>query len=111
MKLKVPYDISNFTYDDPEFIKNLSQTINALAQIINGRINFSENCQVRIASVTFNSANVQQAINHGLNKVPSGFIMIGSKAAVRVYNGTTPNSAQVMYLQADVATTANLMIF
>ena len=112
MKIKVPYEVSNFeSTDAPGFLSTLARALNTVVQVINGRINFVENCQVKIVTVVFNAVNTQQAIQHGLNKIPTGFIMVGTRAAVRVYNGTNVNSSQTIYLQADVATTVTLMIF
>lgn len=111
MRVKLPIDISNLTVEDPQFISFLSQIINAMVTILNGDISFSDNFRGRIVNVVFNAANTQQAINHSLNKIPTGYLNIGSKAATQLYNGVTASTTQTIWLQSTAATTVNVLIF
>jgi len=111
MRVDLPYDVSNFTYEDTDFISNLAQAINRICQLLNGKITYFDNFDCKTVSFTFNAANAQQVVLHGLNRIPAGYFVIGSKAAVQVYNGANKNTTQALYVQATVATTVTLLIF
>lgn len=111
MKISLPIDTSNLKVDDPQYTSYTSQLFSAILQVLNGEITFNDNCKTTFLTVVFNSANVQQSLVHGLNKIPMGYILVGSKVATQLYDGTTPSSAQAIYLKSTVATTARVLIF
>ena len=85
-RISIPYDISSYTYDDPNFISNLAAMISALGNAVNGQLTFSDNFNCSILTCTFNKANIQQVFSHGLLRIPKGYIVIGSLAATNIYN-------------------------
>ena len=111
MKLKLPISISNLKADDPNFVIFLSQIFQQLNTILNGDVGFTDNCKTDLVTVTFNAANKQQAIAHGLNQIPTGYFVVRSSAALQLYDGSTAWTPQALYVQSTVATKASLLIF
>lgn len=111
MKIPIPYDISNYSYADPDFVRNLANVMNAIGYIVNGKLTFSDNFDCILISCTFNKANTQQAFLHGLNRIPKGYIITGKQAAAQVYDGTNASTIQFIYLASTVATTVRMLIF
>lgn len=111
MKITVPYDISNFVYTDPDFIRNLAITINTIAQILNGNINFADNVSCRLLTCSFQKANTDQAFLHNLNRLPKGYFIVGKLASTDIYNGLNGNTVQFIYLRSTVVTAVNVIVF
>lgn len=111
MRIKLPIEVSNMSADDPRFVTSVAQTFNALALMLNGQISFIDNCKTSSVVVVFAAANKQQSVPHTLNKVPLGYIMIGSKAAAQIFDGTSGNTPQTLFVQSTVATTVRLLVF
>lgn len=82
-----------------------------LSQIVNNGISFADNFDSAILTVTFSAANTEQAISHGLGRVPAGYICIGSAAATTLYDGSSANTSSLLYLRATVATSARILVF
>lgn len=82
-----------------------------LQRIVNGDLEFGANIKANIVNVNFTSANTQQAIGHGLGKVPSGYLMISSNAATQVYNGESGSSSSTIYLKSTQPAVVGLMFF
>jgi hypothetical protein len=52
------------------------------------------------------------AVPHTLGKVPAGYIVCGQNAAGSVYDGSTANTPDTLYLKSDVASKAfRLIVF
>lgn len=111
MKFTLPIDITNMDAGDQDLVRAIAVTFQSLTSIINGRIGLTDNLQTHFVTVTFNKANVQQAVIHELGKIPTGYIQVGSKAAAQVYDGTQANTIGTIYLQSSVVTTVRLLIF
>lgn len=78
---------------------------------INGGINFGTNINGNIIDVIFTAANTEQAVTHSLNKIPTGYVMMGTSASTVLYNGSTTNTVTVMYLKASAAATVKIFVF
>jgi hypothetical protein len=110
MKITATPDISNVeTLDD--VTRYTTQCLTQIVSVLNNNISFSDNFKATIASVTFPTANSEQAVDHGLGKVPTGYILAGASAATSIYNGTTANTDSKIYLKSSVATSVTLIIF
>jgi hypothetical protein len=86
VRIKPPLEVSNLEPSDPNFVNYVAQILNSIISVVNGEISFVDNFKGRILTVVFNTADLQQAVNHGLNKIPVGYLNLGSKAATVVYN-------------------------
>lgn len=109
MKLSLPLELSNLTGD--EFCKKCSQFLNDIVTVINGHISLSSNTDSSIQSVTFTAINSQQPIAHKLNRLPVGYIVIGSSVAMKVYNDLTPGDTKNIYVRSDTLGNATIFVF
>lgn len=111
MKLTIPINTTNLDPEDPLFSQFITQLFDQILTVLNGEIGFTDNCKVSLATCVFNTPNVEQAFTHNLNKIPSGYIQMGSVLAAQVYDGVSKNTNQIFYLRSSVATTVRLLIF
>ena len=110
-KITAPITMNNLNTSDPNYNVYLSQLLNQMQSIINGRISLTDNCYTQLISAQFKSANTNQAFPHSLNKIPTGYILVGAQAATNLYDGTQGNSVNTIYLRSTVATTARILVF
>lgn len=94
--------------DQPRFISIVLEQIIAA---LNSGLDFSTNFAGNTVSVVFASASAEQAISHNLGREPVGYIPVGLTTAMTVYNGSSANTAKVIYLQSSAVGTATLFIF
>jgi hypothetical protein len=111
MQLSVPIDIRNMKSNDPMFVAFTAQLLRQIIFVLNGNVDFQDNCGGEILSLTFLKANTSQAFGHGIGKIPRGYFQIGANAAASLYNGTSSNTTGVIYLQCTVATTVKILLF
>lgn len=111
MRIKLPIDTSNLDPGSEQFVSFVSQVLNGILNILNGNVQFTDNCLSELITVTFNSANVQQAISHKLGRLPSGYILCGSRAATTLYDGASPSTTSSVFIQSTVATTVKILVF
>ncbi len=110
MKIKTIQDISNVqSWEDLR--RYSSQSINDLVTVVNGKIDFVDNCSTSLAPVQFTKANVEVEVKHSLGRVPSGYIVAGKSASFDIYNGASPNTDSTIYVKGTVAGTATLLVF
>jgi len=110
-KITVPVTMNNLTTSDPSYNTYLSQLLGQIQNILNGHVSLTDNCQTQIVSAQFHAANANQGFPHTLNKIPSGYILVGAAAATNIYNGTQANTVNTIYLQSTVATSASVLVF
>lgn len=82
-----------------------------IAQQINGKLDFATNFNGKLLSVTFAAANTQVSVAHGLGRVPQGYIITMDDSGVKVFNGTTSNTATTLYLRASGPGTVGLLVY
>jgi hypothetical protein len=110
-KIKAVTDVGNV-----ESIENLrrylQQTLSLIVETINGNLELNDNIKLKIVEINFVESNVDTSIAHGLNKIPTGFIQIGSNVASIVYSGVRPADSQFLYLKSNVSPAkVKLLIF
>lgn len=110
MKLTLPFDLSNLGTSD-DFNRYGSQSIKQIIDVINGKLNFQDNIESQIVSVSFGTANQDVSASHSLRRVPTGFIPVGLSAAMIVYNGSTSNTDGIIYLRSSAVGTAQVLVF
>ena len=111
MKINYPANLSNKQVTDDNFISNLSKFLTDVASALSGGISITDNCDIRILSITFSIANNELAITHSLNRIPAGYILVSTKAPTQIYDGVSANDKQSLYLRSTVATTVNVLVF
>jgi len=82
-----------------------------IVSTVNGKLDFQTNFNCTLISVPFTAANTQQAILHGLGRVPVGYIKTRASANMEVFDGTSGNTSNVLYLQASAPGTVGLLIY
>ncbi len=81
-----------------------------VTQVVNGQLDFS-NFNAKSVSVTFLSANSTVAVNHGLSRIPLGYLVQSLTANMVIFNGTSGNTTSILYLQSSAAGTASLLVY
>lgn len=96
-------------------IKDLARYVtNLFTQILkqaNGNLDFVQN--VRAAGpypITFNVTNSDLTFAHSLSRSPTGFLIINSSVAMRVYQGVTPWTQSNITLRSDTVGVATLYV-
>lgn len=83
-----------------------------LREILNNGLNFSDNFNGYLTTITTSAApGTETAIAHGLKRVPVGCIVIEKDKAAHIYLGASGKDATNYYVRSDVASvTATLLI-
>jgi len=74
-------------------------------------LQFDQNLKTSTVDVSFTAANTQVPINHGLGRVPTGYIQAKSNVAARVYDGGSANTDSVLYLKSDAIANVKVIVF
>lgn len=97
--------------DDEEFRRFASASIQALIDVVDGKIEFGTNVKGQIVSVTF-LANTVTAVPHTLGYVPMGYIPISKSAAGDIFTARSGDwTSSTIYLQCNGAVAAKLFVF
>jgi len=68
--------------------------------------------RVYLTLTTDATPDTEFSIAHGLGYAPNGYLAVKSDKAANVYDGTTANTDELLYLRCDVASVAlRLMVF
>lgn len=78
---------------------------------VNGKLDFQTNFNGKIVTIVFTGSGVQSSVEHGLGRVPAGYITITQTTAMSLYNGTSTNTASTLYLMSNASGTATLLVF
>lgn len=109
MKLSASTDIDR---QDPEDVKRFTNiALEQIKQMLNNGLLISDNFNAKQLNITFSVANVDQAAIHGLGRVPTGYIVIGTTTALNVYDGASTSTSQVLYLRSSATGTARLVVY
>lgn len=109
MKITAAADVSNVKGDDVQ--RFVSAFLTQTQDAINGNLTFSENIKAKVVSVNFTSANNQVQVSHGLGQTPTGYILVGSSAAMSLYNGTSANTGELLYIRSSAVGSASVLVF
>lgn len=98
---------------DRELITALSNWSMVLKSILDGGISIDDNVDASRVSVTTHATpGTEFSVSHLLGKVPIGYIITGQSAAGSVYDGTTTNTKETLYLKSDVSSkTFRILVF
>lgn len=104
-------NVSN-TKNWEELQRYSSIVIQDIVNQVNGNLTFSDNMNVTIVEHDFTAVNVPFAVEHGLGRVPKGYIVIGITANTAVYQlGLNDMTDQVIYLLVNGTCQARFMFF
>lgn len=110
MKIKASGSLSNVEAiaDIKKFVSIFQdQVITA----INGNISFSDNVFAKLVNFTFPGANKTIGVAHGLGNLPAGYFLVGSNAALSLFDGDQKNTIDTLFLQSNAAGVARVMVF
>ena len=93
-----------------ELSRYYSIVVDEIKAILNGKISFSENVEVSSVSVTFTSAGTEVIVNHTLQVIPIGYVVIGRDSDFTVYDGITSWTAQYISLRASASGNARILV-
>jgi len=85
--------------------------LEAIISTINGKLDFQTNFNAKTVAVTFSAPSVDTAFIHGLGRVPQGYIVVGSTAAMSVYDGSGAGTESLLYLRSSAAGTARILVY
>lgn len=110
MKIKATPELSNLD-NLSDVTRYATQVIREIVDLINGNIRISDNLSVAIRDVNFTASNTEVRVEHGLNRIPSGYILVKSNVSTTIFDGDTSNSTTLIYLKASVAASTKVLIF
>ena len=89
---------------DKDLITSLSNWAFVLKSILDGGISINDNVDASVVSVDSHATpGTEFSVSHGLGKVPEGYIIMSSGGAGSVYDGTTANTKDTLYLRSDAS--------
>jgi len=104
----VNYDISDLRGD--AFIIQAARILRDVQLILNSGILLNDNISGKVVSVNFTVANSDVRIDHGLDRIPIGYVQIGQSVATTVYDGTTSTTKNNIFLRSSAIGTVKLLI-
>jgi len=102
MKITNFQSIQNVT-DLPSLVRYTNMDLNQILAVINGNIDLVDNCSTYVIPVSFAKADFTYAFTHNLGRIPQGYIQISKSGNMAIFDGTTPNSTQQIFLQSSMA--------
>jgi len=109
MRLSAAPDVERVKPED--LARYTSIFLTQVVELLNNNLSFADNFNAKILTITFSSANVEVATIHGLGRVPSGYIVLGSTAATSVYDGASANTSSLLYLRSSAVAQARVLVF
>lgn len=79
--------------------------------ILSKGITLSDNVKGVLLEVEFTVANTEVKIRHGLDFVPTNYLLCGSDVALSIYDGATAADKTYFYLRSSAAGNARVFIF
>lgn len=70
-----------------------------------------DNFRGNLVEVTFSAADTDVQVKHGLSYIPSNYFIIGTSAAMSVYDGNTDSTNTYIYLRSSATGTARVFLF
>ena len=96
----------------PEEFAALSRWMDQMHQRIQGGLSLTEDVNQRRVQVVFRGAGVETPVEHGLNRVPKGFMVAENKTAGAVISETArERTSNRIYLQSSVGGAKVTLLF
>lgn len=111
MKLTLPRNVSNLKTVE-ELGRFTQIAFDDIDNVLNGNVEFIENISVKKIDCLFSQANADTVFQHGLGRTPAGFFVVGLDVASIIYNATTANTTDLIYLRSSIANVnAKVMVY
>ena len=109
---RVTQDTSVDRHEDLKEVARFSSMLfDQIASLLNNGLRFSDNFDAKLLDITFSAASTNSALNHGLDRVPAGYLVLRRSANITVYDGTSSWNASTMYLGSSGAGTVKVLVF
>lgn len=109
MRLTTVQSISNLK-DAQELSRYLAPFVEDVTRILNGNVSLLDNVKGFLVDVVFSTVGTVQ-VRHTLKTIPSGYIVVKRSADVQVFDGSSENTDQFLYVQASAPGTVRLYVF
>jgi len=96
---------------DEDLKKHLNLFGEQVLQVLTNGLDFASNFNGKMLSMTFDAANTDASVQHGLGRVPVGYLVYQRSASMVVYDGSVANTASTLTLRASSAGTTSLIVF
>lgn len=93
---------------DKKFIY-IEKFMQAVKGVVNGNLEFAKNMLISSKTVTFAQGGVDVKIDHGLGRIPRGYLVISRDTINHVYDGVSPATESFIYLRAQGTLTAKIV--
>lgn len=113
MKINASPFLDNLTTLDAlkRFITVFSRNVQ---EAVNGNLSFSDNFNAVQLSVTFSGSGVDTVVEHQLDRVPVGYLVLRSTSPLIVYDGSQPTrvlTKTFVTLRASASGQCTLLLF
>src|SRR5215469_9223478 len=111
--MRIPGSLQETKGSFDTFIRMMAQMWNILATTINGNISFGDGTSINningtwINTVTPNTPNTDFTLNHNLQRLPVGYLIMKKSAACDIYTGSVAPTSTAVTLRA---TAGNVVI-
>lgn len=78
-------------------------------ETVNGNLELAVNNRLNIKTVLFSQANTDVVIEHGLGRIPNGYIVVGLNSSAVIFEGPLQKTVTTIGLRATVNCTAKLI--
>ena len=95
----------------PDIIRFVAIFADDVENVVNGQLEFGLNLKTSLITCVFEAINTEQGFNHGLDRVPQGYILVSSAVATTIFSGATSNTAEKIYLQSTALGSTKVLVF
>lgn len=99
------------TSKDDEKEKATTLFLKDVYNILNKGATLNDNIKGTLVSIEFTASNTNTVIRHGLDYVPSNYLICGTDSAIHVYDGSIEADKVFFYLRASAIGSARVFIF
>lgn len=89
----------------------IGDTMNRILQVVNGNLEIGFNLKMVVIDAVFSAANTSVRFEHGLGKVPTGYVLCKSNVSATIFDGTSDNTASTIFLQSSSVANTKVLIF
>ena len=79
--------------------------------ILNKGLVFADNIRGALLTITFDAADTETKIEHGLSYAPRNYLVFSASAAMVLYDGDTNTTVKNIYLKSSAAGVARVFVF
>lgn len=103
-------DVGNLTKLE-DLIRQCGIAFSRVSVAFNGGLDLADNVRGKVANITFLTANQETKIDHNLGYKPKGYFLIGSTAALSIYDGLNGSTEKSTYLKSSAVGSARILFF